>query len=164
MNKIRPFLFLSVAVFSLAALPAMAQTSSGSPGTISTLLNRPKATTPLQTQTVIAANKSAYEEARKKAELLNQQASAAMAAAHAADSSMRAKEMEAMFAAEKAKAIAAMTQRPDGDPTNPLAQQATAEGPVVKPYVAPSNAVRVYTQKKDPAADKPRRLFNVREQ
>lgn len=159
MRKISLSLFMTLAVaFGAGVFPAMAQTSSGSSSVLSGFLNKQKPA-PLQTQTVTAP-RSAYEDAMKTASRRNKQAVVSMAAAHNAESTMRMKQVEAMFAAEKNKALAAAAPRPEGSPDSLAGAAAQAKAP----YAPPSNAIRVYTPKKDSSGDKPRRLFNVREE
>jgi uncharacterized membrane protein len=155
-------LSLFIMTVGMAAFPALAQnTAPAASSVLSGFLNKQKPA-PLQTQTVTPSPRSAYDEAQKKAAEINMKASAAMTAALSADTSKRLEEVEAMYAAEKAKAMAEVTQRPEG--SNPLIPVAAVASEGKKPYAAPSNAIRVYAPKKDATGDKPRRLFNVREQ
>lgn len=160
------FLFVTLISFGFCALPAVAQTPSASTNLLASFLNKQKQAS-MQSQTVtptdkktLSANRAAYDEAMRKATVSNQQASVALSAAHAAESARKMEQLEAMFAAERAKAAAANTPNPDGS----AADRTQTENNVAKKvYKAPANAIRVYTPKKD-SGDQPRRLFNVREQ
>lgn len=165
MRKMSLSLIMTVAVtLGFGACPAMAQTAPA-PSLLSGFLNKQKPA-PLQTQTV-TPNSAYYDEAKKKALEFNKKAAVAMNQAHQADTAKRVQDLEAMFAAERAKAIAvsaaAAAERAEGAPGSLAGPDGVAPGDK-KPLAAPANAVRVYAPKKDTSGDKPRRLFNVREQ
>lgn len=170
MRSFRVFALTAMAVAAgVFSVPSMAQQQPSS-SVLTDFLTKQQVKS-AQTQNV-TAQRSAYDDANKIAQELNAQAANAMAQAASDGRKKSLAEMQSIYEAEKAK-IANIDQirmahenlAPiPGSPGEYLMQQQQGAVPAQAQGKPPAqdNAIRVFTPKKDPAGDKPRRLFNVR--